>query len=138
MTTQLEQAAKMALEALELEDMACRYEKEPTPEHIAKAITALRAALEQPAQDELDSLAKLGWQAIDCPICGGGARAFPKPAQDEPTTWVDAVMEQAQVFASAWSLVGGRFDDGSGMEVAEEAKAELRAMLTRHGIGEKK
>ena len=38
---------KQALEALELEDMACRYEKEPTPEHIAKAIASLRQAIEQ-------------------------------------------------------------------------------------------
>jgi hypothetical protein len=30
-------------------------------------------------------MAKLGWQVIDCPICGGGARAFPKQeAKDEP------------------------------------------------------
>jgi hypothetical protein len=42
------EAMKLALEALELEDMACRYEKEPTPEHIAKAITALREALAKP------------------------------------------------------------------------------------------
>lgn len=44
------EAMKMALEALELEDMACRYEKDPTPEHIAKAITALRQAIEQAQQ----------------------------------------------------------------------------------------
>ena len=35
----------LALEALELEDMACRYEKESTPEHIAKAITAIKQVL---------------------------------------------------------------------------------------------
>ena len=39
---------QQALEALELEDMACRYEKDPTPEHIAKAIAALRERLSQP------------------------------------------------------------------------------------------
>jgi hypothetical protein len=33
-------------------------------------------------------MAKLGWQVIDCPICGGGARAFPKQeAKDEPVAW---------------------------------------------------
>ncbi|MBU3721205.1 MAG: hypothetical protein FGM22_10755 [Burkholderiaceae bacterium] len=42
------EAMKLALEALELEDLACRYEKEPTPKHISKAITALKQALEQP------------------------------------------------------------------------------------------
>jgi hypothetical protein len=40
-------AMRQALEVLELEDLACRYEKEPTPEHIADAITALRTAIEQ-------------------------------------------------------------------------------------------
>jgi hypothetical protein len=43
--------------------------------------------------------------------------------------WVDSVMEQAQVFASAWSLVGSRFDSGNGLENAEEEKKALRAML---------
>jgi len=42
---------------------------------------------------------------------------------------LDALMEQAQVFASAWSLVGGPFDDGNAMEDAEEARTELRSML---------
>ena len=46
-----DEALKLALEALELEDMACRYEKEPTPEHIAKAITAIKEALAQPEQE---------------------------------------------------------------------------------------
>jgi hypothetical protein len=40
-----DEALKLALEALELEDMACRYEKESTPEHIAKAITAIKQVL---------------------------------------------------------------------------------------------
>ena len=44
------EALKLALEALELEDMACRYEKDQTPEHITKAITAIREALAQPEQ----------------------------------------------------------------------------------------
>lgn len=42
---------------------------------------------------------------------------------------VESVMDQAQVFASAWSLVGGPFDQGNAMESAEEAKADLREML---------
>ncbi|MEH6368519.1 MAG: host nuclease inhibitor protein [Pseudomonas marincola] len=48
----------------------------------------------------------------------------------ENTIDIDSVMSQAQVFASAWSLVGGTFDSGNAMEQAEEAKAELREMLT--------
>jgi hypothetical protein len=39
------------------------------------------------------------------------------------------IMEQAQVFASAWSLVGGRFDGGNAMDDAEVAKNELRQMI---------
>lgn len=48
---------------------------------------------------------------------------------EETTISVDAVMEQAQVFASAWALVDGPFDSGNALENAEEAKAELREML---------
>lgn len=40
------------------------------------------------AQQEQECLVALGWQEIDCPICGGGARAFPKPEQ-EPVAWMD-------------------------------------------------
>lgn len=43
----------------------------------------------------------------------------------------DDIMEQAQVFASAWALVGGRFDNGDMMETAESEKAELRRMIER-------
>lgn len=45
----------------------------------------------------------------------------------EPT--VDGVMEQAQVFASAWALVGSRFVSGSGLEEAEQEKKDLRALV---------
>ena len=40
-------------------------------------------------------------------------------------------MEQAQVFASAWALIGGRFDSGNALPEAEEAKAELEEMLRK-------
>ncbi|MGD1323550.1 hypothetical protein ACNHE5_01080 [Pandoraea pnomenusa] len=43
----------------------------------------------------------------------------------------EQIMEQAQVFASAWSLVGGCFDSGSMLAEAESAKAELRAMIEK-------
>lgn len=42
---------------------------------------------------------------------------------------VKKVMEQAGVFASAWSLVGTRFDDGNALEHANEMKEELRKLL---------
>ncbi|WP_241065467.1 hypothetical protein [Achromobacter insuavis] len=44
---------------------------------------------------------------------------------------IDAIMEQAQVFASAWAFLGGPFDNGSGLEQAEREKANLRAMLSK-------
>ena len=53
-----DEALNLALEALELEDMACRYEKDPTPEHIAKAIAAIKEALAQPEQEPVATL----WQ----------------------------------------------------------------------------
>lgn len=77
----------------------------------------------------------------------------PSPAQRKPLTdqqtalandAADQIMEQAQVFASAWSLVGGRFDSGNAMEGAEQAESELRTMVeslareAAHSIGDKK
>ena len=57
----------------------------------AAAIAAGEEALSRP-----ERLAELGWQEIDCPICGGGARAFPKPEQ-EPLAWVTQVGTLVQV-----------------------------------------
>ncbi|MFC2970899.1 hypothetical protein ACFOJE_01545 [Azotobacter bryophylli] len=42
---------------------------------------------------------------------------------------VDQVMEQAQVFASAWSLVSGPFDSGDQLEQAKREKEELLGMV---------
>lgn len=47
------------------------------------------------------------------------------------TVTLDDVMSQAQVFASSWSLVGGQFDDGTMLEVAEQEKSDLRAMVAQ-------
>ena len=46
------EAMKQGLGALEVEDMACRYEKEATPEYIAKAITSLRQAIAEAEKQE--------------------------------------------------------------------------------------
>ncbi len=45
------------------------------------------------------------------------------------TMQIDSLMKQAQVFASAWSLVGSTFDKGNAQENAAAAKAELRRMV---------
>lgn len=55
-------------------------------------------------------------------------RAFPGPA-GERTELIDKVMEQAQVFASSWALVGSRFDRGDEIDNANEQKADLRKMV---------
>lgn len=44
---------------------------------------------------------------------------------------IDAIMVQAQVYASAWSLVGSRFDTGGELANAQAEKAELRALVER-------
>ena len=43
---------------------------------------------------------------------------------------VKAIMEQAQVFASSWSMVGGPFAAEDQLERAEEEKAALQKMVT--------
>lgn len=45
------------------------------------------------------------------------------------TYTVEQIMEQAQVFASAWALVGGPFDAGDQLEAAEFEKDLLTAMV---------
>lgn len=42
---------------------------------------------------------------------------------------VDKLMEQAQIFASSWSMVGGPFDNGDGLANSNAMKAELRTMI---------
>jgi hypothetical protein len=42
---------------------------------------------------------------------------------------VKAIMEQAQVFASSWSMVGGPFAADDQLVRAEEEKAELKKMV---------
>lgn len=68
--------------ANESEGDECNCGADKANAEIDKAITAIKEALAQP-----ERLAELGWQEIECPICGGGARAFPKPEQ-EPVAFV--------------------------------------------------
>lgn len=52
-------------------------------------------------------------------------------AADEPSGALDkgGIMQLVQQFASSWSLVGGRFDDGTMLEEANKRRAEIRAAL---------
>lgn len=42
---------------------------------------------------------------------------------------IEMLMEQAQVYGSAWSLVGTVFDEGNQLQVSNEEKARLEDML---------
>lgn len=42
---------------------------------------------------------------------------------------IELLMEQAQVFASAWSLIGSQFDKGNALADAEAEKKNLHDML---------
>ena len=99
------------------------------------AITAIKQALAAPVQEPVAhceagpdyskgvftksehgaKLAELGWQEIDCPICGGGARAFPKPPQ---RTWVGLTDEEiGKLYRDGWS---------NNMEFARAVEAKLK------------
>ncbi len=140
----LREAAQAALEALELGT------------HITsggmKAMAILRAALAEQQQDQVQSSVHQPVPESDDatrPPCRCGVKAAsecdeewgpqcdlgnnPKfvrvyEPQAEPVA-VQQIMEQAQVFASAWSLVGSRFDTGDLIDLAKEAKDELREMV---------
>ena len=53
-----DEVLKLALEALEIEDAACRYLKEQTPSQIVEAIIAIKEALAQPEQEPV------AWQGV--------------------------------------------------------------------------
>ncbi len=59
-----DEALRLALEALEIEDLACRYLKEQTPSQIVEAITAIKKTLAQPEQEPVAIIEQL-WAIID-------------------------------------------------------------------------
>ena len=94
-----------------------------------------------PVEDICPGCGRTGSMSAACPDCGGYYRLLahtdigaPQPeaqavAAADVQEAVNTIMEQAQVFASAWSLVGGRFDSGNGLADAEDAKLELRSLV---------
>lgn len=71
-------------------------------------------------------LAELGWQMIECPICGGGAQAFPKPdkaAQSAAVPVVGEVVAWRWIRLSTGKPDGGRFFDGTPSDSAIETAA---------------
>ena len=94
-------------------------------------IDALEEALKQ---EQGEQLARLGWQEIDCPICGGGARAFPKQKQElwgsSLITNPDFVEEQKKKTQQLYEMLGeqeqvepvgkfAKFTDGIWREVTD-------------------
>ena len=88
----------------------------------------------QPKQEQGEQLARLGWQEIDCPICGGGARAFPKQKQElwgsSLITNPDFVEEQKKKTQQLYEMLGeqeqvepvgkfAKFTDGIWREVTD-------------------
>lgn len=96
---------------------------------VDEVVDALRALLPLPHVDD-EALARAVQEGGKADATG---QADPLPSVEHIKELAqeafDQVMEQAQVFASAWSLVGGRFDTGNAMADAEEAKAELRTLV---------
>ena len=80
------EAIKQALEAL---TNCTDYDNQGDPLEKKDVVNdlAIEALIESLKQDQGEQLARLGWQEIDCPICGGGARAFPKQEQGEPVAY---------------------------------------------------
>lgn len=46
-----------------------------------------------------------------------------------PEITIEDIMEQAQVYASAWALVGSKFDQGNQLKAAKAEKQNLEVML---------
>jgi hypothetical protein len=64
------------------------------------AIAAERNEQAKPQQENFDKLAALGWQAVECSICGSHAMAYPQPLSGAlivhkgcKTTWANGVIE---------------------------------------------
>lgn len=104
---------------------------EPVPTHWIESLPAIAREIfcnyPTKTQKEIDDV--IEWFAASISVQMSDAKPPAIAQEPQSTEWVDKVMSQAQVFASAWSLIGGKFDRGGELENAEQQKAELRAML---------
>ncbi len=98
--TDLEKAARMALEALEQLQGGCTDSNDGTVEAITvwcpEVITALRQALEQPAQQEPF---KPDWVNYRQGVEDGRAEALEILAKQEPVDWEAVAADQAMTIA---------------------------------------
>lgn len=129
-------AMRLAVGALELEDLACRYEKEPTPAHIAQAITALHNSITEAEKQEPVAYVS-GYYNGRCVIkplnramvlpVNMALYTAPPAAQRQPLTKerIGQIIAQCQI-----TLVN---------YCSDEKQTEFaRAIEAEHGIGEKK
>ena len=132
--TDLEKAARMALEALELRCSANSEEREPYG-----AITALRQALEQPAQQELlQEIARLHDRIKDLE---SDVEFLLQPAQDEPVTLRGQLAEarkEAALWQSAYDTAMGVREPLSDEPVAWRIEYEVCAGGKNRGSSLKK
>lgn len=92
---------------------------EPTPEMAVEGARSLIDGQESRPGTSWADEARTAYRAM--------LNAAPSPAADAVS--VDALMEMAQEYASAWSLVGGPFDRGDMLDEAEDAKERLRRAI---------
>ena len=60
---------------------------------------------------DYEKLAALGWQAIECGICGGGAMGYPQRTEQEPVAWITLQKEAQQIVKS--KVLWEKFIDGT-------------------------
>jgi hypothetical protein len=100
--------------------------------HINEAITALKDRLADPMREvqrlgqeieqepvDFEKLAALGWQAIECKICGGGAMGYPQ------RPWVDLTDEEHHEI-----VLFAESGDWHDFEVINATEAKLREKNT--------
>lgn len=114
------------------QQVATQQEANSWPCHIKEADFKERTVTLEMDCDDFKVSAGPCWLSLE-PRTGTAADAA-NPLTKEQEKLVDAavgeIMDQAQVYASSWSLVGGPFDGGNGIENANDEKNILRTMVT--------
>jgi hypothetical protein len=87
--------------------------KEALREHVMREVQRLGQEIEQEPVD-CEKLALLGWQAVECSICGSSAKAFTKPEQDHIPDARKMVTEQEPFcYHDGRNIVGKEYADHS-------------------------
>jgi ribosomal protein L12E/L44/L45/RPP1/RPP2 len=111
------------------------YEAKGTIAHLDLDNHRLRRAMQKIMARLAELLDEDQFANIESIVKGVGVEPPEQRAATLSPQQIEEIMEQAQVFASAWSLVGGVFDHGDALETAEQEKANMRALLaTIYGV----